>query len=497
MKKSLSNIVLPILLLCLTPITTLAEEVEIDGIKYTLVNKAKQATVIRKDTQYSGDIVIPSTIEYEGIEYSVTSIGANVFNNCSYLTSISIPNNVTSIGYYAFWGCEALTSVHITDLVAWCNISFDEFSNPLFYAHHLYLNDKEIKDLIIPISVTSIRDYVFSGCSNFTSITIPNNVTNIGESAFLGCSKLTSVTIPDNVARIGDYAFSGCSGLASITIPNSVISIGERVFYGCNSLTTIIIPNSMTSIGEQVFYNCTGLTNVTIPNSVTSIGKSAFSSCSKLTSVTIPDNVTRIGDDAFWGCSKLTSVIIGNGIRTIKAKAFFNCSDLETFTIHATSVPTTETNVFDSSYIDYATLYVPDESIDVYRSTAPWSNFGTIKGISGTIVEKEKCATPTIHYTDGKLTFECETEGATCYPTVTKPEVVNVSNNEMQLGTTYKVSVYAAKPGYEDSDVATAEINMAQGSMGSKFDVNNDGEINITDALIIINFILGRYYNIP
>ena len=276
-----------------------------------------------------------------------------------------------------------------------------------------------------------------------------------------------------------------------------MISIGERVFYGCNSLTTIIIPNSMTSIGEQVFYNCTGLTNVTIPNSVTSIGKSAFSSCSKLTSVTIPDNVTRIGDDAFWGCSKLTSVIIGNGIRTIKAKAFFNCSDLETFTIHATSVPTTETNVFDSSYIDYATLYVPDESIDVYRSTAPWSNFGTIKGISGTIVEKEKCATPTIHYTDGKLTFECETEGATCYPTVTKPEVVNVSNNEMQLGTTYKVSVYAAKPGYEDSDVATAEINMAQGSMGSKFDVNNDGEINITDALIIINFILGRYYNIP
>ena len=179
------------------------------------------------------DLIIP-----EG----VTSIADYAFYNCSGLTTVTIPSSVTTIGSSAFYGCSGLTSVNISDLAAWCNVSFSNSdSNPLGYAHHLYLNGEEVTDLIIPESVSSI----------------------------------------------GQYAFYGCSGLTNLTIPNSVTSIGNRAFMGCSSLTSVIIPNSVTTIGERTFYNCSSLTNVTIPNSVTSIGSAAFYNCSNLTAVKV------------------------------------------------------------------------------------------------------------------------------------------------------------------------------------------------------------------
>ena len=84
----------------------LAEEVEIGGINYDLVVKARQATVIQKSSgKYSGEVVIPESVEHEGAAYSVTSIGDNAFYKCSGLTSVTIPNSVTSIGNRAFDGC--------------------------------------------------------------------------------------------------------------------------------------------------------------------------------------------------------------------------------------------------------------------------------------------------------------------------------------------------------------------------------------------------------
>jgi len=197
------------------------------------------------------------------IPNSVTKIGSYAFYDCSDLTSVTIPNSVTSIGSSAFENCYALTSVHISDLAAWCKISFaDASSNPLSRAHHLYLNDTEIKDLVIPNSVTSINRYAFENCYALTSVTIPNSVTSIGESAFLDCRALTSVTIPNSVTSIGESAFLDCRALTSLTIPNSVTSIGESAFSGCSRLTSVTIPNSVTSIGEEAFWGCNNLSEV-------------------------------------------------------------------------------------------------------------------------------------------------------------------------------------------------------------------------------------------
>ena len=186
----------------------------------------------------------------------------------------------------------------------------------------------------------------------------------------------------------GDNEYSGDIVIPeSITYENSkysVTSIGELAFIYCSGLTSIAIPNSITSIGESAFEGCSILTSVTIPNSVTSIGDRAFSNCYVLTSVTIPNSVTSIGDWAFSECSGLTSVTIPNSVTSIGDYAFNSCSNLENVYCYAEEVPSTSVYAFYNSDIEKATLHVPASAIEAYKTTAPWSGFGTIKAIEET-----------------------------------------------------------------------------------------------------------------
>ena len=177
-----------LLILMLLPLMGSADPVEINGIRYNLISKAKIAEVTIGIPSYRGNVVIPQTIIYDGITYNVTRIGDYAFNDDSSLTSISIPNSVMSIGTMAFGNCKGLTSVIISDIAAWCMIRFSDYdSNPLKYAHHLYLNGSEVKKISIPNGVTSIEDYAFNGCTDITSVIIPKSIINIGRAAFSGC----------------------------------------------------------------------------------------------------------------------------------------------------------------------------------------------------------------------------------------------------------------------------------------------------------------------
>ena len=161
----------------------------------------------------------------------------------------------------------------------------------------------------------------------------------------------------------------------------SVTSIGDCAFYFCIDLTSVTIPNSVTTIGIEAFTYCTGLTSITIPNSVTTIGQEAFSFCSGLTSVTIPNSVTSIEGLAFSDCSGLTSVTIGEGVREINSKAFAACPEITDVYCYAKGVPITSKDVFMNSYIEDATLHVPESSITTYQVAEPWKQFKNIVAI--------------------------------------------------------------------------------------------------------------------
>lgn len=173
----------------------------------------------------------------------VTSIGADAFSYCSSLNSVTIGNSVTYIGYNAFYECDSITRTNYTGNIAqWCNINFYEwYSNPISYSRNLYINNVEITNLVIPDSVTEIKQYAFIGLTNLTSVTIGNSVINIYESAFDGCSNLTTINIPNSVDYIRDFAFYYCCGLTSVVIGSSVTTIGIYAFSNCNNLDTVIL----------------------------------------------------------------------------------------------------------------------------------------------------------------------------------------------------------------------------------------------------------------
>ena len=287
------------------------------------------------------------------IPSSVTSIGNSTFYGCRSLASITIPSSVTSIGDDAFYGCTGLTAVHISDLSAWCGISFyDAYTNPLSYAGNLYLGDTLVTELVIPEGVTSIGDYAFRGCTGLTSITIPSSVTSIGSSAFYGCSGLTSITIPSGVTSIGNSAFRYCTGLASVAFEaGSQPSIAAYAFLDCTGLNAVYITdisawcamdfgnmggvNPLSNAGH-LYLDGKLVTELVVPDNVTSIGQSAFIGCTSLTSITIPSSVTSIGNYAFSGCTSLTSVTFEAGSQpsiAIAASAFYGCTGLTTITV--------------------------------------------------------------------------------------------------------------------------------------------------------------------
>ena len=345
--KKLRFFLTSIFLLCCSAIY--AYDFKVDKICYDTLGT--NATVT--EGAYSGKVIIPETVVYNGVTYDVTSIGYYAFGDCSGLTSVVIPNSVTHIGERAFEGCSGLTSVEIPNSVTHIRDNAFEGCSGL-------------TAIEIPESVTSMGNYTFKGCSGLTSIKIPEGVTSFGWGVFSVCSSLISVKIPNSVTHIGGYAFSGCSGLTSIEIPNSVNTIENSAFSGCSGMTSLIIGSSVTHIWEDAFDGCSGLTSIVvnednktydsregcnaiierssnrlikgckstrIPNSVTSIGSYAFIRCSGLTSVEIPNSVTSIGNYAFYGCSGLTSVEIPNRMTDIGKFAFYDCSELRSVEI--------------------------------------------------------------------------------------------------------------------------------------------------------------------
>ena len=263
-------------------------------------------------------------------------IAGGAFENCTGLTSVTIPNSVTRIDYGAFLNCYDLSSVSI------------------------------------PNSVTSIGDCAFSGCALLTSITIPNSVTRIGYNAFENCRGLTNITTFNSVTSIGMCAFSNTGWYNNQ--PDGILYLDKCClgYKGEKPTGTLTLRDDTRLIAGGAFENCTSLTSVTIPNSVTRIGYDAFLNCYDLTSVEIPNSVTSIGNSAFANCRDLRSVTIGNSVKEIGHQAFFNTERIDVYCKPATP-PSCKTDAFE--YAREITLYIPIGCKSAYKSATCWENF--------------------------------------------------------------------------------------------------------------------------
>ena len=290
-----------------------------EGIKLTI---GKNVTKIPAYLfyPYSSAIRSPKITSVEFEEGSICeSIRSYAFYECSYITSITIPNSVTSIGEYAFSDCTALASINYRGtLEGWFKLGFGLNSKIT-----LYFNGEKLSgDVVIPDGITEIPNYTFKN-SNITSITIPNSITTIGERAFYNCQNLyeiynlSSLTITKGSTSngyIGYYAKKIISGETENNdgyIFQTINGVNYLVDY-VGEGTELILPESYNGnnyeIYEYAFYHRDDITKVTIPNSVTSIGNYAFCNCSSLTSVTIGSSVTSIGSRAFCDCTYLTEI---------------------------------------------------------------------------------------------------------------------------------------------------------------------------------------------
>ena len=405
--KHLKHFFTTLLLLC--SIIANAQKFSVDGIYYCITDETNKTVEVTYTGEYSynrnnytGNVVIPENVVYNGNVYIVNRIGYSAFRGCSTLTSVEIPNGVTSIDSYAFYGSSNLERVEI------------------------------------PNSVTRIEEYAFENCSALADINVPENIEYIGYKAFYNSlwynncpdglmyfnkmlytykgvmPEKSSIIVQDGTLSIVEGAFRDCNELKSITIPNSVTDIGHLAFYWCTGLTHIELPQNITTIPGGMLQGCTSLPSIYIPSSVKCIEGESFDGCDALkdvyisdlaawcniemhytpfiyaenlylndelvTELVIPDEIVEIKSMSFYGCNSLESVKIPESVTKIQSGALGDCSGLKNIYCYAQDVP----NAVDAFYgteLQNITLHVPAESIEEYKSVEPWKNFGTIVAV--------------------------------------------------------------------------------------------------------------------
>ncbi len=302
------------LLMIIWTTTSSSADFVVNGLYYNITSDSTVEVTFQKREQkgnYSKmkkDLIIPEYVEYNGVRYTVKSIGDFAFYFCGKIVNVEIPSTVTRIGNWAFYACRKITNVNIPNSVD-------------YIGERAFAGCYDLNNVNIPNKVTIISDLTFWECFGLTNINIPSSVTTIGSGAFRKCNVLKNMKLPPSVTSIGKEAFRDCTKLTDVNIPNSVNSIGKWAFGDCGSLKEIFIPNSVKSIGENAFSGCYGLKKIFIPNSVDSIGKYAFVSGSSTRIIYCENESKPSGWDDDWTRENAEDFVVWNANRSVAENA--------------------------------------------------------------------------------------------------------------------------------------------------------------------------------
>ena len=344
--------------------------------------------------QYTPWYLSRSVLKEVVISDGITSIGTNMFRECSNVEKLTIPISLNAVGSNSDPLFKCFTNLVKVTFTGGDGAGVDyvnDTSSSSYYGYTpWYLSRSVLREIVLSDGITSIGSYMFYNCSELSFVDFPDTVTSVGDYAFCNCTCLAFAILDDSITSIGKSAFDGCKSLICITIPEKVTTIGVSAFCNCTALTevefnavscddltdsaevfynagtseigmtvtfgksvtkipaylffvnnsnyapnidSVTVSDSVTSIGNYAFYNSTSLTSLVLGDSVTTIGEHAFYNCNELASVILSDSVTTIGESAFAECASLTTVTIGKNITTIGAAAFYRCISLTSVTI--------------------------------------------------------------------------------------------------------------------------------------------------------------------
>lgn len=466
---------------------------------YIMIDSEGECAVTNGDDEkYSGDLVIPDSVDYDGKRYAVTHIGSGAFSLCPSLTSLTFPETIRSFGLGVFPNSNQLTKLYFPSLDF--VLRLNSFEEPPRFDRRLRINGEEINDLAIPEGVTTIDGALIYRFTHFKSIKFPSTLKSIKTISlgglelerveynsleqvasieykyaqsnplyfthhlFIDGKEVTEIELPDTLTSIHNFAFIGCSELRKVTMPQQISRIGKSAFQGCSKLDITQFPNELSIIDFYAFKECTSLSNGDLPKSVELINSFAFQGCSNLTKIEAM-GVNRIESEAFQGCSLLEEAYFGNLLTYVNRDAFKGTS-LRFFSIKAGVPPECwyQNDILDvDRYIGRynATLEVPKGCRDNYLAQFPWNRF---KEIIESDEEPEGdiyCAIPNISYQNGTLIFTSDTPNAVYHYSIEDADIVSnkdTSEGIIRLQGTYQISVYASVQGKLDSDIATATL---------------------------------------
>ena len=368
-------------------LTAFADSVEIDGLYYELNTTDRTATLTYQTTTTSNyasipaNLIVPSSVTYNGVSFSVTEIADEAFANCKALESISIPASVTTIGttaawnsssqegdYLPFYGCTSLKSIVFEDgtsdlTLSWHNYygtsstttqnrgmfyycpleevylgrnikyiqnsrySFEAY--PQSYGYSAFYNQPKLTKVTIGETVTQLPAYIFYNCGQLGTLEILTNaLSTIPKYAFNGCD-IKELSLPNSVKTIEESAFASNANMTSAHLGLSIETIGNSAFSSCGRLGDIQLGNALISIGDYTFFKVGASLNdmqqLSLPGTLKTIGKYAFSQ-SHFPLFDIPNSVTEIGEHAFSTNPKLVSVKLGSGFPVLPKGIFSDCT---------------------------------------------------------------------------------------------------------------------------------------------------------------------------